>query len=119
MLEQYTDLQKGIIAKDAIVMESLTVAHLLAQTMASGYEKLWSMSNILDILNHDVSGSLEMLTGNSEVGTLINAKLDAVNLSEFPCRVPLSMPTGYSFNGTQFIYTAPAIQEPLPDENEV
>jgi len=114
MLEQRSELEKGIIAKDAIVIESLRVAHVLAQTMTSGYDAFWSIPNVLDVLNHNVPSSLEMLTGNAEVGALINAKLDAVNLPQFPCRVPLSMPTGYAFDGTVFTYTAPVPPEPEP-----
>jgi len=116
MLEQRSELEKGIIAKDAIVIESLRVAHVLAQTMTSGREQLYAIPNIIDVLNHNVAASLAMLNGNGEVGALINANLDAVNLPQFPCRVPLTMPDGYTFDGTVFSYTAPVSPEPETDQ---
>ena len=120
MLEQLTPLELKRAQVREVTLDALSVANHLAKTMSHGYSVFWdsSPSKMLEFLNHNVPNNLDLLTSNSELGTVINAKLDAANLPEVSARVPLSMPTGYSFNGTQFIYTTPAIQEPLPDEND-
>ena len=105
MLEQRTELEKSLIKKDEIVTESLRVAHVLAQTMTSGYDAFWAMPNVLEVLNHNVASSLEMLTNNGQIGALLNAKQNSANLPQFPCRVPLSMPSGFGFDGKQFTHT--------------
>jgi len=88
----------------------------MAQSMANAYRVFWQASPeiVLEMLNSNIPHWLDVLHRNTAVGTLINAQLDAASLPEYPHRVPLSMPTGYAFNGTAFTYTAPV--EPIPEE---
>ena len=118
MLEQLTPLEMKRAQVRNVTLDALSVADHLAKTMAHGYSVFWSSapSDMLEFLNNNIPNNLDLLMSNSELGTIINAKLDAANLAEYSARVPLSMPEGYSFNGTEFAYTAPVIPEPLPEE---
>jgi hypothetical protein len=73
---------------------------------------------MLEILNGNLAHWLDVLQRNTAVGTTINAQLDAANLPDFQCRVPVVMPNGYAFNGTEFAYTAPIIENPETIEND-
>jgi len=117
MLEQLTPLELKRAQVREVTLSALNVADHLAKTMAHGYSVFWSSSpsEMIEFLNHNIPNNLDLLISNSELGTIINAKLDAANLAEYSARVPLSMPTGYSFNGTEFAYTPPAEPEPEPE----
>ena len=114
MLEQFTPLETKRAEVRKVTIDSLSAANTLAGAMAYGYSIYWNSepSEMLEFLNNNVPNNLDLLSSNSELGTIINAKLDEANLPEYSARVPLSMPIGYAFDGTQFTYT-------LPDENEV
>lgn len=113
MLEEFTPLELKRAQVREITLDALNVADHLAKTMAHGYAVFWSSEPIemIEFLNQNIPNNLDLLTSNSELGTIINAKLDAANLPEFVARVPLSMPSGYAFNGTAFVYTAPVEPE--------
>jgi predicted Co/Zn/Cd cation transporter (cation efflux family) len=71
---------------------------------------------IIDSMNANLALTLERFGANSVIGYAVNSQLANTDIST---RVIVAMPTGYSFNGTEFIYTAP-IAEPLaPIENEI
>jgi hypothetical protein len=101
------------------VLQSLDAANRLAQVMTATYDNFWSASPaiMLEILNGNLAHWLDVLQRNTAVGATINAQLDAANLPEFQCRVPVVMPDGYAFNGTAFTYTAPIVN-PEPLEND-
>jgi hypothetical protein len=102
------------------VLQSLDAANKLAQVMTAAYDNFWSASPaiMLEILNGNIAHWLDVLQRNTSVGATINAQLDAANLPEFQCRVPVVMPDGYAFNGTEFTCTAPIIENPETIEND-
>ena len=116
MLEQLTPLEIKRAKVRAVTLDALNAANHQAITLAHGYSVFWDSEplEMIEFLNHNIPNNLDLLTSNSQIGAIINAKLDAANLAEYSARVPLSMPSGYSFNGTEFAYTSP----PLPAENE-
>jgi hypothetical protein len=118
MLEQFTPLETKRAEVRKVTIDSLSAANTLAGAMAYGYSVFWQAepAEMLEFLNNNVPNNLDLLMSNSELGAIINAKLNDANLPEYSARVPLSMPVGYAFNGTEFTYTAPVIPEPLPEE---
>lgn len=70
---------------------------------------------ILASINSKVAATIELFTANSAMGAAINEQLSKSDVEE---RVITSMPAGYSFNGTQFVYTAPVpvVEEEIPAE---
>ena len=89
-----------------------------AITQNECYRDFWNREPqiIVDSLNENLTLTLERFTGNTALGEACNVQLSHTPYQQ---RCIVTMPTGYSFSGTQFIYTPPVIQEPLPDENEV
>lgn len=106
------------------VLQSLDAANKLAQVMTAAYDNFWSASPaiMLEIFNGNIPHWLDVLQRNTAVGTTINAQLDAANLSEFQCRVPVVMPSGYAFENGAFTYAAPPViepqEEPQPIDND-
>ena len=58
-------------------------------------------------LNADPSRSATIFGLNSQAASAVNALLDAINGPRFPTRAPNSMPEGWSFGVSGFVYTAP------------
>jgi len=118
MLEQLTPLELKRAQVRGVTLDAINAANHQAMTLAHGYAVFWNSppDEMLEFLNDNVPNNLDLLMSNSELGTIINAKLDAANLAEYSSRVPLSMPVGYSFNGTEFAYVAPELP---PIENEI
>ena len=67
-------------------------------------------------MNGNLTATLERFAANSELGAAVNSQLANTDIDT---RVIVAMPTGYSFNGTEFIYTAPIVESLAPIENEV
>ena len=88
-------------------------AYHYAITQNQCYRDFWSREPqvIVDSLNENLTLSLERFTGNTALGEAVNAQLSHTNYTE---RCIVTMPTGYSFNGTEFVYTPPVIPEPEP-----
>jgi hypothetical protein len=89
----------------------------LAVTMNECYHLFWNRDKqkILESLNANLELTMQRFVANSELGAAVNSQLEKTDIAT---RVIVSMPTGYSFNGTQFIYTAPEPEpepEPLPE----
>jgi len=120
MIEPITQLEQLRANVRTATITCLNNADHLAQSMAGAYATLWGASTdtVLAMLNSNVPHWLDVLQRNTAVGTTINAQLDAANLPEFQCRVPVVMPDGYAFNGAEFTYTAPIIETPEPTEND-
>ena len=90
----------------------------LADTLNECYAEFWRREpqTILDSINGNLAATLERFAANSELGLAVNSQLAKTDVSS---RVIVAMPTGYSFNGTEFIYTAPIVESLAPIENEV
>jgi hypothetical protein len=79
----------------------------LADTLNECYAEFWRREpqTILDSINGNLAATLERFAANSELGAAVNSQLAKTDIAT---RVIVAMPIGYSFNGTEFIYTAPA-----------
>lgn len=77
------------------------------------YRLFWNRPTqvILDSINGNLSETLQRFQANSTMGASLNAQLEQTDVVE---RVVVALPDGYSFDGTQFIYTPPIIS--LADE---
>lgn len=95
--------------RDDIALKIAEAANNLASVARSGYEAFWAVDpqQLVADLNADLASSLAMLAANSSFATVINAQLNALNLPEFPARIPDAMPPGFAFDGTSFRYTPP------------
>jgi hypothetical protein len=74
------------------------------------YRLFWNRPTqvILDSMNGNLVETLQRFQANSTMGAALNAQLENTDVTE---RVILAIPEGYSFDGTQFIYTPPTIPE--------
>ena len=102
----------------SLTRKGIIAAKHLADTLNECYRDFYNRDPqvILDSINSNLAVTLERFAANSELGAAVNTQLAKTDITS---RVIVAMPIGYSYNGTEFIYTAP-IAEPLaPIENEV
>ena len=106
------EFEKGLTRKGIIATKHL------ADTLNECYAEFWNRDKqtILDSINGNLAATLERFAANSELGAAVNSQLSKTDI---PTRVIVAMPTGYSFNGTEFIYAAPIVESLAPIENEV
>jgi hypothetical protein len=106
------EFEKGLTRKGIIATKHL------ADTLNECYAEFWQRDKqtILDSINGNLVATLERFAANSQLGAAVNSQLEKTDIAT---RVILTMPTGYSFNGTEFIYTAPIVESLAPIENEV
>ena len=89
----------------------------LADTLNECYAEFWNRDKqtILDSMNGNLAATLERFAANTELGDAANLQLAKTDITT---RVIVAMPTGYGFNGTEFIYNAPvpvSVSEPAPE----
>jgi hypothetical protein len=98
------EFEKGLTRKGIIATKHL------ADTLNECYADFWRREpqEILDSINGNLAATLERFAANSELGAAVNSQLAKTDITS---RVIVEMPTGYSFNGTEFIYTAPIENE--------
>mgnify|MGYP003659617762 CR=1 FL=1 len=90
----------------------------LGDTLNECYHDFWRREPqaILDSMNGNLAATLERFSANSELGAAVNTQLAKTDIAS---RVIVTLPVGYSFNGSEFIYTAPIVESLAPIENEV
>ena len=118
MIEPLTPLDQHRANIREATRNCLVEADHLASAMTKGFEIFWSKepSLMLELLNSNVAFWLGVLQDNTDMGIVVNTKLNKANLPEFPHRIPLSMPDGYSFENGQFTYSSPSPETPLEDD---
>jgi hypothetical protein len=114
MLEQITPTEYN----RELTERAIKALHHLASTMNECYALFYNREpqTILDSMNANIALTLERFAANSQLGAAVNSQLEKTDITS---RVIVAMPTGYSFNGTEFIYTAPIVESLAPIENEV
>tara|TARA_R110000822_G_scaffold11814_1_gene42900 strand:- start:1041 stop:1385 length:345 start_codon:yes stop_codon:yes gene_type:complete len=106
------EFEKGLTRKGIIATKHL------ADTLNECYAEFWNRDKqeILDSMNGNLAATLERFGANKVLGYAVNSQLANTDIDT---RVIVVMPTGYSFNGTEFIYTAPIVESLAPIQNEV
>lgn len=106
------EFEKGLTRKGIIATKHL------ADTLNECYADFWNRESqvIVDSINGNLAATLERFAANSELGAAVNAQLAKTDVAS---RVIVAMPIGYSFNGTEFIYTAPIVESLEPIQNEI
>ena len=106
------EFEKGLTRKGIIATKHL------ADTLNECYAEFWQRDPqaILDSINGNLAATLERFAANSELGLAVNSQLAKTDIGT---RVIVAMPTGYGFNGTEFIYNAPIVESLAPIENEI
>jgi hypothetical protein len=106
MLEQLTPTEYN----RELTQRAIKAVHHLASTMNECYALFYNREpqTIVDSMNANIALTLERFGANSELGAAVNSQLAKTDITS---RVIVAMPTGYSFNGTEFIYTAPIENE--------
>ena len=114
MLEQLTPTEYN----RELTQRAIKAVHHLASTMNECYYLFYARNTqvILDSMNANLALTLERFAANSELGAAVNSQLSKTDIAT---RVIVAMPIGYSYNGTEFIYTAPIVESLAPIENEV
>jgi len=114
MLEQITPTEYN----RELTQRAIKAVHHLANTMNECYALFWNRAEqiIVDSMNANIDLTMQRFLANSELGLAVNAQLAKTDIGT---RVIVAMPIGYSFNGTEFIYTAPIVESLAPIENEV
>ena len=97
----------------SLTRKGIIAAKHLADTLNECYRDFYNRDTqvILDSINSNLAATLERFAANSELGAAVNTDITS--------RVIVAMPTGYSFNGTEFIYAAPIVESLAPIENEI
>ena len=106
MLEQLTPTEYN----RELTQRAIKAVHHLASTMNECYALFWNRESqvIIDSMNANLALTLERFGANSVIGYAVNSQLANTDITT---RVIVEMPIGYSFNGTEFIYTAPIENE--------
>jgi len=86
-----------------------------AITLNECYQQFWQSPNVLQMLNENIALTMARFTENTLLGNALNHALEQAGET---LRVIVTMPSSYAFNGTEFVYTAPIIENPEPLENE-
>ena len=123
MIESLTPTQYN---RELAIIQTKAARHY-AITQNECYHKFWNRDSqvILDSINSNIPLTLERFEGNTELGMAVNKELEKTDIVE---RCILTMPQGYSFDGTIFKYDTPVvvvdlnpdlvIGPPLPDMPE-
>lgn len=123
MIESLTPTQYN---RELAVIQTKAARHY-AITQNECYHKFWNRDPqvILDSINSNIALTLERFQGNTELGIAVNKELEKTDIVE---RCIVTMPQGYSFDGTIFKYDTPVvvvdhnpdpvIEPPLPDMSE-
>ena len=111
LIRPTTDLD----TKDALILQAGEATHHLASTLASTNAQFWSLptDRLLAVLNADIPATLATFEANTALGLQVNASLDALAVSRFSTRAPVT--AGRSdivFDGAAFVYVAPPEPEP-------
>jgi hypothetical protein len=114
MLEQLTPTEYN----RELTQRAIKAVHHLASTMNECYALFWNRVEqiILDGMNANIELTMQRFLANSELGAAVNLQLAKTDITT---RVIVEMPTGYSFNGTEFICTAPIVESLAPIESEI
>ena len=94
----------------ALTRKGIIATKHLADTLNECYAEFWRREPqaILDSINGNLAATLERFAANSELGAAVNSQLAKTDITS---RVIVAIPTGYSFNGTEFIYISPIENE--------
>ena len=123
MIEALTPTQYN---RELAAIQTKAARHY-AVTQNECYHKFWNRDPqiVIDSINSNIALTLERFGGNTDLGLAINKQLEKTDVVE---RCILTMPQGYSFNGTIFRYDTPVavvdlnpdpvIEPPLPDMSE-
>lgn len=110
LISELTPLAADLAALNSSILESAEALNHAAGVLANGHARLWSLpvDRLLDVLNADVSRTLEVFAANTATGTAINAQLAALGLERFSNRVPV-VPgrEDIAFEEDQFVYVEP------------
>ena len=100
-------LDQGILQ----VAEALNHAAAKCQAAQKAIAGL-PIDRFLAVLNADKPRTQAILEARARIGAAINAELDALSLAKYSTRAPLELGVeGISFDGTEWIYTAPEVPE--------
>jgi hypothetical protein len=104
MIESLTPTQYN---RELAIIQTKAARHY-AITQNECYHKFWNRDPqvILDSINSNIPLTLERFEGNTDLGMAVNKQLEKTHISE---RCIVTMPQGYSFDGSIFKYEAPVI----------
>jgi len=102
---------------DVAALAGAQAAHHLAVVLRSQWSAFWERdpATIAAELSADPAKTAAIFALNTQAAAAVNALLDAVGDYRFSTRAPDSLPTGWSFDGTAFVYIAPQTElDPEP-----
>jgi len=111
MIESLTPTQYN---RELAIIQTKAARHYVI-TQNECYHKFWNRDPqvILDSINSNIPLTLERFQGNTELGMAVNKELEKTDIVE---RCIVTMPQGYSFDGTIFKYDTPVVVvDPNPD----
>jgi len=115
IIRTLTQAEANQASKEALIMQAGQATHHLAVTLATTNSAFWATptDQLLETLNADIPTTLATFALNSSLGAAVNSSLDALDVSAFSTRAPIT--AGRSdivFDGTAFVYVAPPAPEP-------
>jgi len=100
-----------------LTVRAVKAAYHVAVTLNECYSLFWNRDPqvIVASMNENIPLTMERFLANTELGAAVNSQLAKTDIAT---RVIVAMPDGYTFNGVEFTYTAPIIENHEPIENE-
>ena len=118
IIRQLTESEADLAAKEQLVLQAGEATHHLASTLTTTNAQFWSLptDRLLAVLNADVPATLATFAANTALGVQVNASLDALAVSRFATRAPVTAGRlDIVFDGAAFVYIAPPEPEPNPE----
>lgn len=110
MIEELTYQQQN----NQLAIKQAKAAYHYAVVQNECYREFWNRDPqmIVDSLNGNIALTMERFVGNTTLGNAVNAQLSH---TQYAARCIVTMPHGYSYDSTEFVYAPPVIPEPQPE----
>ena len=113
-IQTQTPAQARQNARDLLVLRVAEAVNHLASTLVSVNKEFYSVESaqLVDDLNASPETSAALMLANATLGAVVNDHLDTLAIAKYSKRVPLIISDpAISFNGSQFVYTQPVVEE--------
>ena len=93
LIREKTPIEKNRSLLEECILTGAEAAHHAAVVISNVNERIWGLptEELLELLNDDVPYTLSVFGENTAISKAVNARLNGLNLPQFPTRAPTSM----------------------------
>jgi hypothetical protein len=93
LIREKTPIEKNRSLLEECILTGAEAAHHAAVVISNVNERIWGLptDELLELLNDDVPYTLSVFSENTAISKAVNARLNKLNLPQFPTRAPTSM----------------------------